>query len=50
MFVFPANDEGYRKRKRAHKACEQCKRRRVSLDQTDLICMCTNYMSILETM
>ncbi|KAK9247944.1 fungal-specific transcription factor domain-containing protein [Lipomyces tetrasporus] len=28
MFVFPANDEGYRKRKRAHKACEQCKRRR----------------------
>ncbi|KAK9465075.1 hypothetical protein V1512DRAFT_242732 [Lipomyces arxii] len=28
MFVFPANNEGYRKRKRAHKACEQCKRRR----------------------
>ncbi|KAK9490479.1 fungal-specific transcription factor domain-containing protein [Lipomyces doorenjongii] len=28
MFVFPANDEGYRKRQRAHKACEQCKRRR----------------------
>lgn len=31
MFVFPANDEGYRKRKRSHKACEQCKRRRVSI-------------------
>ncbi|KAK9489651.1 fungal-specific transcription factor domain-containing protein [Lipomyces doorenjongii] len=28
MFVFPANDEGYRKRQRTHKACEQCKRRR----------------------
>uniref|UniRef100_A0A060SWB6 ARAD1A00462p n=1 Tax=Blastobotrys adeninivorans TaxID=409370 RepID=A0A060SWB6_BLAAD len=32
MFVFPANDEGYRKRKRAHKACEQCKRRRKRCD------------------
>ena len=29
MFVFPANNEEYRKRKRALKACEQCKRRRV---------------------
>ncbi|KAK9480572.1 fungal-specific transcription factor domain-containing protein [Lipomyces japonicus] len=28
MFVFPANNEEYRKRKRTHKACEQCKRRR----------------------
>ncbi|KAK7207382.1 hypothetical protein BZA70DRAFT_271143 [Myxozyma melibiosi] len=28
MFVFPANDDSYRKRRRAHKACEQCKRRR----------------------
>ncbi|CDO51055.1 conserved hypothetical protein. Putative transcription factor [Geotrichum candidum] len=28
MFVFPANDEGYRKRKRAHKACQQCNRSR----------------------
>ncbi|CAN6652308.1 hypothetical protein TRVA0_025S02058 [Trichomonascus vanleenenianus] len=32
MFVFPANDDGYRKRKRAHKACEQCKRRRKRCD------------------
>lgn len=30
MFVFPANNEGYRKRKRTHKACQQCNRRRVS--------------------
>lgn len=32
MFVFPANDEAYRKRKRVHKACEQCKRRRKRCD------------------
>lgn len=31
MFVFPANNEGYRKRKRTHKACQQCNRRRVSI-------------------
>ncbi|KAK9369853.1 hypothetical protein V1509DRAFT_619308 [Lipomyces kononenkoae] len=28
MFVFPANDDGYRKRKKSFKACEQCKRGR----------------------
>ncbi|KAK9482413.1 hypothetical protein V1527DRAFT_476442 [Lipomyces starkeyi] len=28
MFVFPANDDGYRKRKKSFKACEQCKKGR----------------------
>ncbi|KAK9479851.1 hypothetical protein V1514DRAFT_327531 [Lipomyces japonicus] len=28
MFVFPANDESYRKRKKSFKACEQCKKGR----------------------
>ncbi|KAK9469170.1 hypothetical protein V1512DRAFT_356 [Lipomyces arxii] len=42
MFVFPANDGGYRKRKRAYKACEQCKKRRrrcqASTKSTESIC------------
>ncbi|KAK9463075.1 uncharacterized protein V1516DRAFT_634887 [Lipomyces oligophaga] len=28
MFVFPANDDGYRKRKKSFKACDQCKKGR----------------------
>ncbi|KAK7202794.1 hypothetical protein BZA70DRAFT_93694 [Myxozyma melibiosi] len=28
MFVFPANNDGYRQRKKSFKACEQCKRQR----------------------
>lgn len=33
MFVFPANNDGYRKRKKAYRACVECKKGRVSFVQ-----------------
>ncbi|ODV90101.1 hypothetical protein CANCADRAFT_101137 [Tortispora caseinolytica NRRL Y-17796] len=47
MLVFPVNNDAYRSRKRAHKACQQCKRKRrrcrPALDRTYAECQpCLN--------
>ncbi|ODQ64144.1 hypothetical protein NADFUDRAFT_66906 [Nadsonia fulvescens var. elongata DSM 6958] len=36
MFIFPANNDSYRKRKRSHQACLQCKKLRKRCERRDI--------------